>query len=118
MALDALALEEGSDALERWQAAGVYLIHHYAYDREMPLGFGFYEDLQTYSAGLDIAPGVPTLVFHGKHDESVDYDLSVQYATTHEEVSLYLFADGIHQLLEQLPVMWAAMTHFFSLKLA
>jgi len=87
----------GPDALDAWQRLGTIPIHHYGYDRETYLGYGFYEESRRYDAFPDPG-GVPTLAFHGEHDDIVPVDAAREYATRYPAVDLRVFDDD-HSLL-------------------
>jgi hypothetical protein len=58
-------------------------------------------------------PGVrqPTLIVHGRRDESVDYRLSDEFARTRPNVELVLLDSG-HALLDMLPLIFARLIQF------
>lgn len=101
--------------LATWQKTGWTTIHHYAYNEERQLSYEFAEDFQRHAAN-PIQVDVPILIFHGKSDDSVDPQTSIQFADQHANVHLRL-VDSDHSLVDQLDVMWNMMTEFFELEL-
>jgi pimeloyl-ACP methyl ester carboxylesterase len=55
---------------------------------------------------------VPTLIFHGTNDASVDASQSIRYAERRPHVDLRL-VDSDHELLDQKETIWSAMRMFF-----
>jgi pimeloyl-ACP methyl ester carboxylesterase len=101
--------------LANWQQTGWTTIQHYAYNEERQLSYEFAEDFQRHAAN-PIPIDVPILIFHGKNDDSVDPQTSVEFANRHDNVHLRL-VDSDHSLIDQLDVMWNAMIEFFELEL-
>ena len=87
----------GPKLADRWQREGSMQVMHYALDRDLPIGWGLVEDARRHPAFPDIR--VPTLIFHGKTDETVDPDCSEQFAAQRPHVTLRLM-DSDHGLGE------------------
>ena len=88
----------GPAGISAWQRHGSLPFYHFAAERELPLGVGFYESCLT----LPELPGpakIPVTIIHGRQDETVDHRFSVTYATQREQVELHLI-DGDHRLTE------------------
>lgn len=114
-ALDFIANRDkqmGDDGLDSWQKTGKRLFFHYAHNRELPVHYGLVEDVQQYDS-YAVKYNIPTLIFHGKHDESVNYHQSVRFADQHNHVALHLL-DSDHQLLDQTEFMWQAILEFIA----
>lgn len=94
----------GAGVVDAWERAGVHEFFHYAYGEPRALRFDFYRDAIAHQA-RDIAPGVPTLVFQGTHDEVVAPDGVRVFFTGRPDISVRWLDDG-HQLLAHLDVMW------------
>jgi len=103
----------GEDVLARWREQGTMHVYHYAHDKELPLHYGLLEDIQHYDDDA-LQPGMPVLIFHGKHDESVDYRASVRFAEKHDNVELRLL-DADHGLVEPMPQIMQAVAVFVGL---
>lgn len=105
------AMVGGDEGLARWRETDALEVFHYAYAETRPMHYGLYADLTQYdSAATDVR--VPTLIFHGSHDEAVDYRQSVNYAATRPWVELRLL-DSDHQMLDQTDTIFEAITTFF-----
>lgn len=104
-ALDFLANRERQDPamMSAWREQGHYPFFNYAHDKEMPVHYGLIEDIRQYDS-YATAVNIPTLIYHGKHDASVDYHQSVRYADPRDNVTLHIL-DSDHQLLDQTDVI-------------
>jgi uncharacterized protein len=103
----------GEDGIARWRETGAREFFNYAVGGAKLVHYGLFEDLQAYdSYGLELAQ--PMLIFHGRHDESVEVEQSIRFAQTRPNVDLRV-VDSDHQLLDQTDVMWDAATRFFGL---
>lgn len=92
--------ELGDDWLERWQRDGVRDLPHSASGEERPVHYGLVEDLRGYdSFAVDLE--LPTLIYHGRQDESVPHQQSVQFAEGRPNVDLWLL-DTDHRLTGEL----------------
>ncbi len=92
--------ELDDDWLERWRRDGFLDLPHSASGDQRPVHYGLVEDLRGYdsfSAHLEM----PTLIYHGRRDESVPYRQSVRFAADRPNVSLRLL-DTDHRLADRL----------------
>lgn len=103
----------GEDGLRQWRESGILPTFHYGLQQELPLHYGLVEDVQGYDSA-SVRLDLPILLFHGRHDASVDYTGSVQFAETRPNVTLHVL-DSDHQLLDQTDQMWAIMADFLAL---
>lgn len=95
---------------ERWQTAGSWNFYNYAIQGESPVHYGLVEDMQQYhSYAVDL--DLPTLIYHGKNDDVVDYQQSVKFAEKRPNVDLRLL-DSDHQLLDKTEEMLAGIMAF------
>ncbi len=88
----------GSAGVAKWRSQGSLPFYHFAAERELPLGVGFYESCLV----LPEIPGqaaIPVSIVHGLHDETVDHRRSARYAAERTQVELHLVA-GDHRLTE------------------
>ncbi len=92
----------GDAVMQEWRERGWRPVFHYGEEREARIGYELVADGMQYEEFPDVRQ--PTLVFHGRRDESVDYRLSVEFARTRPNVELVLL-DSDHQLLDQLDLM-------------
>ncbi len=95
----------GPAGLAAWRRNGSLPFFHFAAERELPLGVGFYDSclaLPEVPAQARSSSGgaLPVTIVHGRQDETVDQRFSVQYATAHEHVDLHL-VEGDHRLTDQ-----------------
>lgn len=104
----------GDDGLAKWQATGWLPTFHYAEGGERRLHYGLVEDVRQYDSESVSLDDMPTLIFHGTRDESVDYRGSVRFAETHPTVTLRLL-ESDHQLLDQTDTIWREMAAFLEL---
>jgi hypothetical protein len=86
----------GGRGIDEWRRAGRLRVMHHAYGAERDIGFGLYEDAAAYDA-WDVQLDLPTLIFHGRHDEVVDPEMVERWAAHRPNVTLHLLDDG-HQL--------------------
>jgi uncharacterized protein len=100
-----LESEFGPEKMAQWRASGALPIFHYGDNTMRELGWGFMEDLGQYESD-HVDPGVPTLIYQGRHDELVRADVVQRWASGRSLVTLKLVDDG-HQLLQHLDAMWS-----------
>lgn len=101
----------GADGLAQWRERGWLDVFNYATGGPERVQYGLVEDVVRYDAFAFDRP-VPILIFHGRHDESVDYRQSVRFAQARPYVDLRL-VESDHELLDQTDVIWDAMREFF-----
>jgi pimeloyl-ACP methyl ester carboxylesterase len=84
---------------QRWETSGWLDIHDYAEDRPARVHFDFIRELATLDAAGDGWPDVrvPTLIVHGRADDTVDPQLSRDFARGKRWVHLVEVDDG-HEL--------------------
>ena len=91
---------------QAWRETGWLQIDDYAEKRRARVDFGFAEDLLRTDAGWpDVR--VPTLVIHGRRDDTVDIELSREFARGKNWVRLIEADDG-HELVASLPLITAS----------
>lgn len=95
------------DQYQQWREQGQLAVYHYGYEQQLPLSFRFVEDLQTYSEATLQRP-IPTLICHGRHDETIPVQVSRDYAQTRPWVEL-IELDSDHTLMESLETLWHMM---------
>jgi pimeloyl-ACP methyl ester carboxylesterase len=100
----------GPEDMEEWKQTGSFELHHYGNDRRESVGYELYEDALKH----DAFPAVTqrTLVFHGRYDEDVDPQLSVEFSWGKPNVQLEL-VDSDHQLLNVTDLMWERTASFY-----
>lgn len=96
----------GEAAMARWERAGEIETEHFGYGKKMAIGFGLIEDARGQPAYPPAR--VPTLVIHGRGDETVDPAGSERFAAENKaRVELELIdsdhglADGVSWIIER-----------------
>ncbi len=100
----------GPEDMEEWKLNGSYSVHHYGDDRRESVGYALYEDALTHDAFPDVTQ--KTLIFHGRNDEDVDPQLSVEFSWGKPNVQLEI-VDSDHQLLNVTDLMWERTSSFY-----
>lgn len=103
----------GQHGIEAWRRAGSIPFFHYAHDREEHVDFGLYEDAAKYDA-FALVSTLPTLVFHGRRDESVDPASVERWAAGRAGVDLRMLDDD-HQLTASVDLIWDESRKFLGL---
>lgn len=98
------------EQLAQWKARGSWPMYHYAYGREMELGYGLMEDSLRYEDEPQFTQ--PCLIFHGTRDPIVPVELSRRIRDTRPNVSLVEFDSG-HELTDVLANMWTHVQSSF-----
>jgi hypothetical protein len=98
-----------------WETSGFLAIHDYAEDRPARVCFDFIRELATLDAAGDGWPDVrvPTLIVHGSRDDTVDPQLSRDFARGKSWVRLVEVDDG-HELTQSLGRIAAEAEVFLS----
>ncbi len=101
----------GNEAIAAWKRDGSRPFFHYAADRELPLGYAFYESCRDLPE-LPGEPGVPACIVHGRQDQTVDHRFSLRYAAERPCCELHL-VPGDHRLTDlrhEDLIAWCART--------
>lgn len=98
----------------QWRNAGAWGFFNYATNQEEFVHYGLVEDVMTYDSN-NVQVDIPILIYHGKNDDVVDYQGSVDFAAAHEQVHLRLLDDD-HQLLASKDDILTGILDFFDLK--
>lgn len=109
-ALSYLGEREVDESLEAWQKTGTTPIHHYGFDRELPLRYGFHEDGMRYLER--VPPPAPVRIIHGRKDEMVPIEHSREYAAAYPNRVRLIEVDSVHTLYDQYPLIWEQMRAF------
>lgn len=100
----------GDGWLDRWRRDGFLELPHAASGGSRPVHYGLVDDLRGYdSYAVDLE--LPTLIYHGRRDDSVPYHQSVRFAACRPNVTLRLL-DADHSLDGQLQSIAAEMIGF------
>lgn len=103
----------GAENIANWQQSGVRQFYHYGLKQNLNLHFQFIVDAQNYSED-QLTRSLPTLIFHGVHDDVVPVGLSQEYAQERSQVILNLLEDD-HALSKDLESMWQRIRQFIGL---
>ena len=83
----------GEEALAQWRAEGTRRFYHHGEKCELPLGVGFIDSCE----GLPDVPqatALPTVVIHGRHDETAPWPQALGYAGAASHGEFHLLDDG------------------------
>lgn len=103
----------GEHGIDEWRQAGRIRMFHYAFGEPRDIGFALYEDAARYDA-LALGVRLPTLVFQGRHDASVDPDTVERWASSQPHVTLRMLDDD-HQLTSSIDLIWRESRAFLGL---
>ena len=103
----------GAETLQRWQTDGYFPVYHYAENSSLPLSYQFIQDATNYQNQLLPRP-IPTLIFHGIHDEVIPIQASRNFAKEHPWVKL-IELESDHSLANVLPQIWSEIRAFCQL---
>ena len=100
----------GEAEWQKWRETGWLEIDDYATKTRARVDFAFWEDAARVDAGWpDVR--VPTLILHGCKDETVDIELSREWARGKNWVRLVEADDG-HELVASLPLITSSADSF------
>ena len=88
---------------------------HYGAGRELPLGPDLMRDAAQYGGGFELTLDVPTVILHGRHDESVPVTLSERFAAGRPNVRLRVL-ESDHSLANQIDTIWDELRDFCGLQ--
>jgi pimeloyl-ACP methyl ester carboxylesterase len=97
-------------SVDEWRRRGSIPFFHYALERQEEVAFALYEDAERHDAST-VALTVPVLVFHGRHDESVDPAAVERWAAGRSNVDLRMLDDA-HQLSSSIDYIWEESRKF------
>jgi pimeloyl-ACP methyl ester carboxylesterase len=103
----------GDHGIDEWRRAGRLTVFHHAASRPQEIGFALYEDAAQYDA-FAVDATLPTLVFQGRADETVEPASVERWARGRPLVDLRLVEDG-HQLTASMDLIWAESARFLGL---
>jgi alpha-beta hydrolase superfamily lysophospholipase len=103
----------GPHGVDEWRRSGHLTVFHYGDGIERQVGYGLYADAARYDA-ITLPTHLPTLIFQGDRDESVDPRMVAQWALGRRQVDLRTLSDG-HQLSDSIEYIWAESASFLGL---
>jgi hypothetical protein len=95
--------------LEAAAIRGYFEVYHYGLARSAKVGYELIDDGLRYEPFPDVA--APTLVIHGRRDESVPPELTERFAEGKPAAKVVLLDDD-HQLIASLPRIWQEVEAF------
>jgi hypothetical protein len=99
----------GSAKMDEWKKTNSLLVYHYLDKKERSVGYGLYEDALHYEKYPKVTQ--PCVIFHGKGDDSIPYNVSVNFAKNKPNVELNI-VDSDHQLVNIKEVIWNKIEKF------
>ena len=105
--------ELGEDGLAHWKATDALEFFHYGYGEPRTVRYALYEDAQQYDS-RSAKVTIPTLVFQGERDASVDPAYVRDFFATRPGMTLHMLDDD-HQLLGSLDRIWRETATFLDL---
>ena len=100
----------GEKAIQRWEQEKYLMVYHHGEKRELPLSYDFVTDATQYSEKILQRP-IPTLILHGKNDEVIPIEASLDFARQRPWVNL-IELDSDHSLGDVMPQIWQEIQHF------
>ena len=101
----------GDEEWKRWRETGWLPVFHYGENRDARVGYHLYEDSLAFDAYPKLAQ--PILIFHGRNDDVVPPEVSVEFARRAPQAELRLL-DSDHELIDVLDPMWEETWRFLS----
>lgn len=103
----------GEAQVQQWQTEGYLSVYHYGEAKKLPLHYIFVTDAAQYWEEM-MARSLPTLILHGKHDDVIPLQASVDFAKSRPWVQL-LELDSDHALTDVSSDIWQAIQSFCGL---
>ena len=100
----------GDAQVQQWQTDGYLSVYHYGEAKKLPLSYAFVTDAAQYWEGA-IVRSLPTLILHGKHDDVIPLQASIDFAKSRPWVQL-IELDSDHALTEVSTKIWQAVQTF------
>ena len=103
----------GEEQMQQWKESGFLSVYHYREDKLLPLSYGFCADIYQYEQSL-LQRKIPTLILHGKHDETIPIQASLDYAKQRSHVKL-ITLESDHSLGDKMEIVWQETKSFCSI---
>lgn len=103
----------GTQKLQQWQAEKYLMVYHYREKRSLPLHYDFVLDADRYQE-QQLSRPIPTLILHGRYDETIPISASRQFAQNRPWVQL-VELESDHALGDVLPEIWGIIKNFCQL---
>jgi pimeloyl-ACP methyl ester carboxylesterase len=93
----------GEDKVAEWRRTGWLPVYHYGDKMDRRVGYALLAEAEQYEDYPQVSQ--PTVIFHGRSDDVVPYELSEQFAARNPQTTLRIVDSG-HELLNVLDDMW------------
>jgi uncharacterized protein len=103
----------GENGLQEWRQTGSMDVFHHGLNANARLDYNFIVDAERYVTD-SIKVNVPTIVFHGKNDETVPIEESVDFEKHNPGNVRLEILDDDHQLIKSLEQIWATTDVFLN----
>ncbi|NJP09969.1 MAG: alpha/beta fold hydrolase [Leptolyngbyaceae cyanobacterium RU_5_1] len=103
----------GYEQVQQWKSAGFLPLYHYGEEKMLPISYQFAEDAAQYRE-TEIQRPVPTLILHGKHDQVIPIQSSIDFAKSRSWVTL-IELESDHALIDKSDEIWQAIREFCQL---
>lgn len=103
----------GDAQVQQWQTDGTLSVYHYGKAKKLALDYAFVTDAALYREEL-IVRSLPTIILHGKHDDVIPLQASIDFAASRSWVQL-LELDSDHALTDVSAEIWQAIQNFCAL---
>jgi predicted esterase YcpF (UPF0227 family) len=103
----------GKEQVQQWRDQGFLSIYHSGEEKMLPLSYHFAEDAAQYRE-TEIQRPIPTLIIHGKSDEVIPIQSSIDFAANRPWVEL-VKVESDHSLMNVTNQIWQAICQFCQL---
>ncbi|WP_083636886.1 YqiA/YcfP family alpha/beta fold hydrolase [Leptolyngbya sp. 'hensonii'] len=103
----------GAAQQQLWATEGYLSIYHYIEQSRLPLHYGFMTDAQQYR-DEDLQRSVPTLILHGRSDDTIPIAASRRFASARPWVTL-MELESDHGLTDVIASIWIEIQKFCAL---
>ncbi|WP_204141217.1 YqiA/YcfP family alpha/beta fold hydrolase [Halomicronema sp. CCY15110] len=97
----------GAETVAHWRETGRLAVYHYGQQQQVDLAYDFITDAQQYDEAM-LQTALPTLIFHGRHDDVISIQASRDYAAHRPWVQL-IELDSDHTLGNVQSTIWATL---------
>jgi hypothetical protein len=96
--------------LQHWERVGVAPLLHPAFDQVISVSYDLHVDGMRY--GEPVPPAAPSVIIHGRQDETVPIAHSRGYAADHPDDVRLIEVDAGHDLNPHLDLIWETVQSF------
>lgn len=97
----------GPETVNHWRETGRLSVYHYGQQQQLDLSYDFIIDAQQFD-DLQLKMPIPTLIFHGRHDDVISIQASRDYAAQRAWVQL-IELDSDHALGDVQATIWMTL---------